>query len=134
MSKLDRSGNILKKQVISLNRHLPKRRKSLEELLKEEKPHIIGVDGTRHRFRNSVLKKIADLIEESEYKKLKLPIYIEIESMTSGAKVTGRLETEIACEILNKESCKNEVFIYRPEIKALRSVFPTATQYIFLVK
>ncbi|MGZ7135180.1 MAG: DUF61 family protein [Methanobacterium sp.] len=134
MSKLDRSGNILKKQVISLNRHLPKRRKSLEELLKEEKPHIIGVDGTRHRFRNSELKKIADLIEESEYKKLKLPIYIEIESMTSGAKVTGRLETEIACEILNKESCKNEVFIYRPEIKALRSVFPTATQYIFLVK
>ncbi|MGZ7050372.1 MAG: DUF61 family protein, partial [Methanobacterium sp.] len=106
----------------------------LEELLKEDKPHIIGVDGTRHRFRNSELKKIADLVEESEYKKLKLPIYIEIESMTSGAKVTGRLETEIACEILNKESCKNEVFIYRPEIKALRSVFPTATQYIFLVK
>ncbi|MGZ7095566.1 MAG: DUF61 family protein, partial [Methanobacterium sp.] len=68
------------------------------------------------------------------YKKLKLPIYIEIESMTSGAKVTGRLETEIACKILNKESCKNEVFIYRPEIKELRSVFPTATQYIFLVK
>ncbi|MGZ7070087.1 MAG: DUF61 family protein, partial [Methanobacterium sp.] len=65
MSKLDRSGNILKKQVISLNRHLPKRRKSLEELLKEDKPHIIGVDGTRHRFRNSELKKIADLIEES---------------------------------------------------------------------
>ncbi|MGZ7116786.1 MAG: DUF61 family protein [Methanobacterium sp.] len=134
MSKLDRSGNVLKKQVINLNRHLPKRRKSLEELLKEDKPHIIGVDGTRHRFRNSELKKIADLVEESEYKKLKLPIYIEIESMTSGAKVTGRLETEIACEILNKESCKNEVFIYRPEIKALRSVFPTATQYIFLVK
>ncbi|MGZ7134358.1 MAG: DUF61 family protein, partial [Methanobacterium sp.] len=122
MSKLDRSGNVLKKQVINLNRHLPKRRKSLEELLKEDKPHIIGVDGTRHRFRNSELKQIADIIEESDYKKLKLPIYIEIESMTSGAKVTGRLETEIICQILNKESCKNEVFIYRPEIKALRSV------------
>ena len=134
MSKLDRAGNILKKQVISLNRHLPRRRKTLAELLEEERPHVIGADGTRHRFRSTELKKIADIIDKNEYKNLKLPIYIEIESTTSGARIAGRLETEVVCNILNLDPCKRELFIYRPEIKVLRSEFPTATQYIFLVR
>lgn len=134
MSKLDRSDNILKKQVISLNRHLPRRRKTLAELLKEEKPHVIGADGTRHRFKSAELKKIQQIIEKSEYKKLKLPIYIEIESVTAGARITGRPETQIVCKILNRDSCKNEIFIYRPDIRILRNELPTTTQYIFLVR
>jgi uncharacterized protein (UPF0216 family) len=134
MSKLDRADNIIKKQVISLNRHLPRRRKNLAELLEEERPHVIGADGTRHRFRNAELKKIADIIDKEDYKKLKLPIYIEIESMTSGARIAGILESTIVCKILNIDPCKRELFIYRPQIKELRSELPSATQYIFLVR
>ncbi len=133
MKRLD-SDNLLKKQVISLNRHLPRRRKTLAELLEEEKPHVIGADGTRHRFKNAELQKIAGIIDKSDYKRLKLPVYIEIESMTSGARIKGQLETQITCKILKIENCKNEVFIYRPQIKKLRSKLPTATQYIFLIK
>ncbi len=134
MKRLD-SDNLLKKQVISLNRHIPRRRKTLSELLEEEKPHVMGADGTRHRFKNAELQKIASIIEERDYKRLKLPIYIEIESMTSGARIKGQLETMITCKILEIESdCKNEIFIYRPQIKKLRSVFPSATQYIFLIR
>ncbi len=134
MKKLDHSDNILKKQVISLNRHLPRRRKTLTELLREERPHVLGADGTRHRFKNAELKEIASIIDEEDYKKLKLPIYIEIESLTSGAKITGDIESIIICKILNIEQCKRELFIYRPQIKELRSKFPTTTQYIFLVR
>jgi uncharacterized protein (UPF0216 family) len=32
--------NLLKKQILSLNRHLPRRRKNLKELLEEDKPHV----------------------------------------------------------------------------------------------
>lgn len=128
------SDKLLKKQVMSLNRHIPRKRKTLAELLEEDKPHVIGADGTRHRFKNVELKKIADLIDKSEYKNLKLPIYIEIESDTSGARIEGRLEKEIVCKTLDMGSCKGELFIYRPEIKSLRLQFPTATQYIFLVR
>ncbi|MGF7119424.1 uncharacterized protein (UPF0216 family) [Methanobacterium oryzae] len=128
------SDNLIKKQVISLNRHLPRRRKTLAELLEEEKPHVTGADGTRHRFRNAELKKVASLIDEKDYKNLKLPIYIEIESATSAARIAGRLETMVVCKILDMDSCKSELFIYRPEIRALRIEFPTATQYIFLVR
>ena len=134
MKKLDPSDNILKKQVISLNRHLPRRRKTLAELLREERPHVLGADGTRHRFKNAELKKIASIIDKEDYKKLKLPIYIEIESLTSGAKIAGDIESRIICKILNIDQCKRELFIYRPQIKELRSKFPTATQYIFLVR
>ena len=129
------SDNLLKKQVVSLNKHLPRRRKTLAELLKEERPHVMGADSTRHRFKNAELKKIADIIDKEDYERLKLPIYIEIESMTSGAVIKGPLETRIVCKILEIETdCKNEIFIYRPQIRKLRMEFPTATQYIFLIR
>ncbi len=134
MSQLDRADNVIKKQVLSLNRHLPRRRKNLAELLEEEKPHVMGSDGTRHRFRNAEIKKLASMIEEKEYKNLKLPIYIEIDSTSSASRITGRLETVLICKILNLDPCKRELFIYRPDIKKLRNEFPTATQYIFLVR
>ncbi|MEL7671936.1 DUF61 family protein [Methanobacterium sp.] len=134
MKKLDHSDNVLKKQVISLNRHLPRRRKTLAELLREERPHVLGADGTRHRFKNAELKKIASIIDKEDYKKLKLPIYIEIESLTSGAKIAGDIESSIICKILKIDPCKRELFIYRPQIKELRIEFPTTTQYIFLVR
>ncbi|MGB9979689.1 DUF61 family protein [Methanobacterium sp.] len=129
------SDNLLKKQVVSLNKHLPRRRKTLAELLKEERPHVMGADGTRHRFKKVELEKIAGIIDQEDYKRLKLPIYIEIESMTSGAVIRGPLEAKIVCKILEIESeCKNEIFIYRPQIKKLRIEFPTTTQYIFLIR
>ena len=129
------SDNLLKKQVVSLNKHLPRRRKTLAELLEEERPHVLGADGTRHRFKNVELEKIAGMVHEEDYGRLKLPIYIEVESMTSGAVIKGPLETEIVCKILEIEpNHKNEIFIYRPQLKKLRSEFPTVTQYIFLIK
>lgn len=134
MSGLDRADKIVKKQVVSLNRHLPRRRKNLAELLEEEKPHVLGADGTRHRFRSSELNRLASLIDKKEYKNLKLPIYIEIDSTSSSSRIAGRLETKIICKILKLDPCKNEVFIYKPDIKELRKELPTATQYIFLVR
>lgn len=134
MSSLDRTDKIVKKQVLSLNRHLPRKRKTLAELLDEEKPHVIGSDGARHRFKNAEIKKLATLIDEKDYKNLKLPIYIEIDSNSEGSRIAGRLETEIVCKILNLDPCKSELYIYKPDIKELRKELPTGTQYIFLVR
>lgn len=133
MKKID-PENLIKKQIISLNRHLPSRRKNLAELIAEEKPHVVGSDGTRHRFRNAELEKLASLIDERDYKNLKLPIYIEIDSTSDASRISGRLETSIVCKILKISPCKSEVFIYKPDIRMLRKEFPTATQYIFLVR
>jgi uncharacterized protein len=131
---LQRSDRLLKKQILSLNRHIPKERKTLADLLTEEKPHVHGADGARHRFHKKELDKLAKIIPKSEYKKLKIPIYIEIDSDSSGARITGNLECKILKKLLDVKCETNEIFIYRPYIRILRNELPTTTQYIFLVR
>jgi uncharacterized protein len=135
-----REDRLLKKQILILNRHIPKERKSLKELLEEKKPHVVGADGVRHRFKSEELKKVAQLIPEKKYHLLKLPIYIEIESSTSGSRISGKLESQIVCGVLGLEDCESEIYnegeiyIYRPDLRILRRKLPTTTQYIFLVR
>ena len=54
--------------------------------------------------------------------------------MTSGARISGNLETQIVSSILGKDNESDEIFIYRPEIQILRKKLPTTTQYMFLVR
>jgi uncharacterized protein len=131
----DRSDRLLKKQILNLNRHIPRQRKTVSELMGEDKPHVVGVDGTRHRFKIKEMELIASMLNESERDVLKLPIYIEMDTMASGARVAGKLETRIFCKILKREDCpQDEIFIYRPEVKLIRQKLPTVTQYMFLVR
>lgn len=65
---------------------------------------------------------------------MRLPIYIEIESDTSGARIAGEVEVKVVGEVLGRDDDGDEIYIYRPEIRVLRARFPTATQYIFLVR
>ncbi len=130
----NRGDRLVKKQIFSLNRHIPRKRKFLDELLKEDKPHVVGADGIRHRFKKDELKIIKEILDESELHLLKLPIYIEMDSNASGSRISGRLENKIICKILDIKECNNETYLYRQDIKTLRKILPTTTQYIFLVR
>ena len=130
----DKADRLLKKQIYSLNRHLPRQRKNLQELLLEDKPHVVGGDGNRHRFKKNELERISNIIPLKDHSRLKLPIYLEIESQTSGARVSGGLELKIVCNILGLDDCGREIFIYRPDLRIIRRELPTTTQYIFLVR
>ncbi len=134
MRDRNREENLLKKQIISLNRHLPRRRKNLKELLDEDKPHVRGSDGTRHRFKKKELNKISSMIPKELWGRLKLPIYIEIDADMSGSRIAGKLECELICQILSRDDCGEEIYIYRPDIKVVRQELPTTSQYIFLVR
>lgn len=102
--------------------------------MRDERPHVVGADGNRYRFKRSELERISKIIKPEEYYKIKLPIYIEIESNNSGARILGNLEIDIVNSILKKDNQGDEVFIYKPEIRILRKELPTTTQYMFLVK
>lgn len=130
----NQSDRLLKKQILGLNRHLPRQRKSLKELLKEDRPHVVGADGTRHRFKNAELQQIAKIIPKNEQHLLKLPIYLEIESQTSGVRISGKLELKIVREILGLEDGGSQMYIYRPDMRIIRKELPTTTQFIFLVR
>ncbi|AIS31661.1 MULTISPECIES: DUF61 family protein [Methanobacterium] len=131
---VNREERLLKKQIMVLNRHLPRRRKTLKELLGEERPHVLGNDGTRHRFKKKELDKISSFISPDKWGQLKLPLYIEISSEMNGSRIKGKLECRVVCRILEKEDCGEEIYIYRADVKVVRRELPTTSQYIFLVK
>ena len=135
------------KAVKALNVHLPAERKTLLALLNEDKPAVKGRDGSLHRIKREELEKLARLIPEVAYGKLRLPIYIELTSDYGRgvAKVHGKLDCEIVKRILEKEeeeeSSKeregkdskrgDEIFIYRDDVRKLRRTLPTTTEYTF---
>ena len=123
----------------TLNRHLPKRRKTLRELLEEDKPSIKSMDGSTHSFDKKELEKIASMIPEWEHDKLRLPIYLEMSSsMERGAiKITGRIECRMINRILHevekteKIEERDSLIIYYPHLKKIRKELQTTTQFMF---
>ena len=110
----NRGDRLIKKQILSLNKHLPRKRKFLDELLLEERPHVVGGDNSRHRFKRDELRRISEIIGESEYHLLRLPIYIEIDSNASGSRISGRLENKVICNILKIKDCSyRDIFVQK---------------------
>ena len=140
--------------VRSLNRHLPAVRKTLAELLREEKPAIIGRDNTMHRIRKEELEMLASMLRSQERERLKIPIYIELSPEWRGiARIHGALECKVVLKILGKPAerergvvegealegesaeereARDEIFINRADVRRLRRALPTTTQYAFL--
>jgi hypothetical protein len=122
----------------TLNRHLPKKRKTLRELLEEDKPGIKNMDGSTHYFDKKELKKLALIIPEWEHDKLRLPIYLEMSSsMERGTiKISGRIESMIIDRILHEDEEEKSIerdsmTIYYPHLAKIRKILSTATQFMF---
>ncbi len=75
-------------------------------------------------------------MSKEEIKKLKLPMFIEINpTLGSGsALIRGRLEVKIIKKIggIEREG-ENNLVIYRPEVREIRKVLRTTTCYVFSV-
>ena len=127
------------KFIQTLNRHLPAKRKTLKELLGEDRPNIKSLDGSTHSFDKKELEKIAAIIPEWEYDKLRLPIYLEMcSSMERGTiKVSGRTECMVVNRVLyedeelKKKEIKDSMIFYYPYLRKVRKELPTTTQFMF---
>ena len=120
----------------SLNNHLPKNRKSLSTLLAEDKPRVFDKEGSSHRFKKDELNLIAEIVPERYHKLVKLPIYIEMtpDYGSGTAVVRGYHNCSIVQYVLGMEKEKtDEIIIYRPDVRILRRVLKTTTQYVFFI-
>lgn len=121
------------KFIQTLNLHLPARKRTLKELLSEDKPKVKTKDNRTHFFDKKELERLASLIPEEEHGKLRLPIYLEMStSMERGAvRVSGRLECTVIKKILGIEREGDSITVYYPHLAKIRKELPTTTQYMF---
>ncbi|KCZ72461.1 hypothetical protein ANME2D_00888 [Candidatus Methanoperedens nitroreducens] len=127
-----------------LNRSLPAKKKTLKELLLEDKPSIKNRDGSTHLFDRKELEKLAAMVPEQERGRLRLPLYLEMSaSMERGSiKISGRLECMIIKKILYgdepskdkyAEDIKDYMIIYYPHLLKIRKELETTTQFMFTI-
>ncbi len=119
-----------------VNKGLPRERRSLDELLLQERPAIRCTDGSEQPVKRNELRLLSDLLEEKERKSLLLPILIEMTGDETEAVVLCRsdIELKVLTSILGMRlnyERPGRVRIYRPQLALLRSKLRTTTQYAF---
>ncbi|MBS7650419.1 MAG: DUF61 family protein [Candidatus Bathyarchaeia archaeon] len=77
-SHLEKSfRSILREEVRRLNQHLPKRRKSLRDLIAEDEPSVEAIDGTLIVMSKDELLRLAGIVPENLHDKIQLPIVVQ---------------------------------------------------------
>lgn len=125
----------LKDGMKTLNAHLPRKRKTLSELLEEKHPHVECGDGDAHFFKKKELEHLAGMLDNNEKQTLLLPIIIEVGSVEGGMAVRSKtgIEAKVFSKILDMPiPCTSDIItIFRPQLNVLRKVLKTTTQYVF---
>lgn len=128
---------MLIRQIKNLNNHTAKEKKTLRQLLNEQKPSFITKNDKEISLEKEELKKIANIIPKKLHKKLKLPIYIEIGRKYGKGRyrIRGKVESNLIKKILNKEEepTEKEIFINKTEIRKIRKELKTTTEYTFTI-
>ena len=119
-----------------LNAHLPRLRKPLAELLKEEHPCVLLNDGSAHFFKKKELQYLATILTADEQELLKLPILIEIAPGQSeiGLLAGGQsIEAKVLSQVLGMSvvNDKGNISMYKSQLSEIRSKLKTTTQYMF---
>ncbi|MBE9546435.1 MAG: DUF61 family protein [Proteobacteria bacterium] len=125
----------LKDELKVLNAHLPRKRKSLTELLKEEHPYVICNDGNAHFFKKKELEYLSKMLDYDEQDSLLLPIIMEVTPDQSWVTIRskGGVEAKIFSKILGITvvSKHNITTIFKSQMSVVRKALKTATQYVF---
>jgi uncharacterized protein (UPF0216 family) len=126
----------LKDEFKTFNAQLPRKRKVLTELLKEDDPHVIAHDGNTHFFRRKELESLSKLLDEAEARSLWLPILLEVGLQQEGITIRSRegIEAKVFSKILGMPVVHKEdlITIFKPHLSVVRKVLKTTTQYVFV--
>ena len=94
----------------NMNQHVPVRRRSLEFLLKEPDPSYQGKDGSVYKLDRQELLLLAELLDEEDLPKLKLPILIMTDPSYGDGywKGKGRMEVKALSKLIGREPEKED--------------------------
>jgi uncharacterized protein (UPF0216 family) len=118
-----------------MNAQIPRERKSLEELLHEERPHVLCMDGNPHHFRKRELDNLSKMITDEEQHDLLLPILMEVaaDRMEVVIRTRSGVEATVISAVLDMPVTvqDNKITIFRPQLQVIRKTLKTTTQYVF---
>jgi len=124
---------LLKKLLITINQHLPKKKISLSEALKRQRATYEGKDGRIYLLSREELLRISELLPETRWDFLKIPIVFRGDPMgeSPGWIVMGADECRVIAASLNKpipEGKKmTEMKIYHAHMIEIRRMLSTTT-------
>ncbi len=120
----------LKDELLVINSFIPRKRKTLDELLKEDYPHVQTKDGGIHMFRKSELRLAKELIGD-EGSKLLLPIFLELrpEMTQTVAVVEDPVATQLIAKITGLPP-ETPLYLYTPHLNMVRKKIGTLIQYL----
>jgi len=125
----------LTNELKAVNAHLPRRRKTLAQLMNEEHPHVLLNDGTEHHFRKKELHRLAGMITEEEQSRLLLPMILEVQSEAGDIVVHTKegIEAKVFSAIAGMPLVvRHDILrIFKSQVSTFRSELKTTTQYVF---
>jgi uncharacterized protein (UPF0216 family) len=121
---------VLGHELRKLNTHLPKQRRTLSELLRNNDPTLEAVDGSAIVLKKSELEELAGIVPREYQDRLKLPIIVlrRMELGRSVYTVSGdRIEEFTIRKILGTTdedyyqmyTDQEPVFLYKPQVSEL---------------
>ncbi|MCK9230304.1 MAG: DUF61 family protein [Syntrophales bacterium] len=120
----------------AINAHVPRRRKSLADLLEEKPPHIMCGDGSAHFFKKKELALLAGMLDREESNDLMLPMIIEVSSGESAMAIPSPkgIEARVLSNILGMKLSLTggRVLIFKAQLGRIRTILKTCTQYVFI--
>jgi len=128
-------GTMIKEEVRRLDEHLPKTRKSLKTLLKEETPAVETQDGRSIIMKKKELEKFAEIVPAHLQDKIQLPIVVQRRFdlgksiyTVMGNKLeefTLKKALELADHDFNEYEEESAFHIFKPHLSELMRMFHT---------
>ncbi len=126
---------MIKEEVRRLDEHLPKTRKSLKTLLKEETPAVETQDGRSIIMKKKELEKFAEIVPANLQDKIQLPIVVQRRFdlgksiyTVMGNKLeefTLKKALELADHDFNEYEEESAFHIFKPHLSELMRMFHT---------
>jgi len=130
----DMTERMLAKMVEAMNIHLPRKSRSLAEMLKEKYPKILARDGNEYLIERKELEFIAQYVEDKE--NFKIPIILEMCSVgdTRLVYVKDKLHAEFISKAFGYDRfVEGNLVLHLHEIIPIRKKLRTATQIAYRV-
>jgi len=126
LEERDILSTFLAEELRLANRHAPRRRLSLCELLEMEVPHVLTSDGSVHMIEPRELRLLHELVGRNC--DLRLPIILEYIPRGEGLyMVNDPLEARVVAKILGLPDHGAPLVLYRSQVMHLRRLLRTCT-------